>query len=119
VIALLALLKNPLVLRLLGAVALLGALGGAYAYVRHQGYVDGYSVAHQHCEDDKAKMEKANQDAISKAADKLRQAEQELETKEGQIDDYQKIIDAAADASANAGRCGLDSDSVQRLSHIQ
>ena len=61
----------PLVWRLAAIAGLLVALGGSlwgvYAYVKHQGYVEGYSDASAKCEAEKRAMEEANRKAISDA----------------------------------------------------
>jgi uncharacterized protein YfiM (DUF2279 family) len=102
-----------------GTAAVFALLAAGAAYEHHQGYSDGYSVAHQQCEDEKAKMETANQNAINKAAKSLASAEAQIQVKEGQIDDYVKELDAAADAAPNANSCGLDADATKRLDAIR
>jgi uncharacterized membrane protein len=113
----------PLLWRLisiLGLVAALcGAVGGVYAYVRHQGYVDGYADAAAKCAADKRAMEEANRKAISDAEQKLDAARKQLELKDAQLDDYLKALDLAADQDADAARVCLNDDSVRRLDAIQ
>ena len=99
-----------------GTVAVFGLLSAGALYEHHQGYVDGFNVAHQQCEDDKAKMETANQNAINKAASSLASAEQQIQLKEGQLDDAEKALDLAAAQDPHASDCGLGPDSVRRLS---
>jgi hypothetical protein len=108
-----------LVAGVVGTVSVFALLAAGAAYEHHQGYVDGFNVAHQRCEDEKAKMETANQNAINKAAKSLASAEAQIQVKEGQIDDYVKELDAAADAAPNAASCGLDADAAKRLDAIR
>jgi hypothetical protein len=113
----------PLLTRLATVAGLVLAIGGSvwgvYAYVRHQGYVDGYTVARQQCEDEKQKQETANQNAMNAAAKRLTEALKLLAIKEVQLDDYLKALDLAADQEPGGGDACLDPDSVRRLSAIQ
>ncbi len=97
---------------------LLGALAGTYAYIRHQGYVDGYAVARQECEREKAAQEAANKAAIDKVREQLERAVQEIQMKDAQIDDYIKVLDLAADKDPDGAGLCLGADSVQRLNAI-
>lgn len=113
----------PLLWRLitiLGLVAsLAGAVGGVYAYVRHQGYVDGYADAAATCEAEKRAMEDANKKAIDEAAEKLAAAERELMEKEATLDDYIMLLDRDADEEPGSGELCLPVGSVRRLSAIE
>ena len=95
------------------------ALSAGAAYERGQGYSDGYSKAKQQCEDDKAKMETANTNAINKAASSLASAEQQIQLKEGQLDDAEKALDLAASQDPHASDCGIDSNATSRLDGIR
>jgi uncharacterized membrane protein len=118
-----ALKALPLLWRLITVVsvlaALLGAVGGLYAYVKHQGYVEGYSDASAKCEAEKRAMEDANKKAIDKAAEKLAEAERELMEKEATLDDYIMLLDREADQADGAGDICLFAPSVRRLSAVQ
>ena len=103
---------------IVGVVALLGGAGAYIAKVKHDAYTDGFNAAHQQCEDDKAKMETANQNAINKAAAALASAEQQIQQKDATLDDYEKALDLAAAKDPGAAQCGIGADSVRRLSSI-
>jgi hypothetical protein len=105
-----------LVAGVVGTAAVFALLAAGAAYEHHQGYTSGYDAAHQQCEDDKAKMETANQNAINQAAKSLASAEQQIQLKEGQLDDAEKALDLAAAQDPHASDCGLGPDSVRRLS---
>lgn len=116
----LALLKAlPWVWRLGAAAALVGLLGGAVLYVRHQGYVAGYAAAQAQCEREKRAMEEANKRAIERAYELLEDALRKIELKEAQLDDIVKGIDQAALDEPGAGDECLSADIVRRLSTVQ
>jgi hypothetical protein len=99
--------------------ALLGAVGGLYAYVRHQGYVAGHADATATCEADKRRMEEANRKAIADAERKLLEAERELTEKENELDALLSDLDLAADQEPDSGELCLSAGSVRRLTAIQ
>lgn len=106
---------------LAGAAAVLVVMGGlrvAYLNVRHEGYVEGFGVAHQQCEDDKAKQETANQNAINAAAEKLAELQKNLDLKDAENEKYLAALDQAADAGPGSTDACLDADSVRRLSAV-
>lgn len=113
----------PLLWRLvtvLGGLGLvLGAVGSLYAYVRHQGYADGYGIASAECEKEKAAQEAANTKAIQEATDVLRRAAANLNLKTLELDDAIEQIDAAAAADPDGATPCLPADSVQRLQTIR
>lgn len=106
-----------------GLLAILGGLGGAFAYVHHQahaeGYRDGYAKASTECAAERKAMEDANRKAISDAQKKLDDAEHQLMLKELQLDDYVKAEDLLADKAPDSGDICLSADRVQRLSAIE
>lgn len=112
----------PLVWRLAAIAGLLVALGGSlwgvYAYVKHQGYVEGYSDASAKCEAEKRAMEEANRKAISDAEKKLIEAERELTDIEIKLEDYTNAIDLLADQGPDAGGICLFAPSMRRLSQF-
>lgn len=112
----------PLVWRLAAIAGLLVALGGSlwgvYAYVKHQGYVEGYSDASAKCEAEKRAMEEANRKAISDAEKKLIEAERELTDLEIKLEDYTNAIDLLADQGPDAGGICLFAPSMRRLSQF-
>lgn len=113
----------PLVWRLAAIAGLLVALGGSlwgvYAYVKHQGYVEGYSDASAKCEAEKRAMEEANRKAISDAAKKLLEAERELTDLETKLEDYTNALDLLADQGPGASDICLYRPSVRRLETIR
>lgn len=112
----------PLVWRLAAIAGLLvafgGSLWGVYAYVKHQGYVEGYSDASAKCEAEKRAMEEANRKAISDAEKKLLEAERELTDLEIKLEDYTNAIDLLADQGPDAGGICLFAPSMRRLSQF-
>ncbi len=112
----------PLVWRLAAIAGLLVALGGSlwgvYAYVKHQGYVEGYSDASAKCEAEKRAMEEANRKAISDAEKKLIEAERELTDLEIKLEDYTNALDLLADQGPDAGGICLFAPSMRRLSQF-
>ena len=112
----------PLVWRLAAIAGLLvafgGSLWGVYAYVKHQGYVEGYSDASAKCEAEKRAMEEANRKAISDAEKKLIEAERELTDLEIKLEDYTNAIDLLADQGPDAGGICLFAPSMRRLSQF-
>lgn len=103
-------------------VGLLGLAGGAGAYiakVKHDAYAQGYADADAKCQREKAAQEAANRKAMEEATKALAALQQKLELKELQVDDVLKALDLAADAAPDAAACGLDADSVRRLSAFQ
>lgn len=99
-------------------IALSGTIWGIYAYVKHQGYVEGYSDASAKCEAEKRAMEEANRKAIADAEKKLLEAERELIEKETKIDDLLMAIDLAAEAEPGSGDICVSRDGVRRLSQF-
>lgn len=113
----------PLVWRLAAIAGLLVALGGSlwgvYAYVKHQGYVEGYSDASAKCEAEKRAMEEANRRAISDAEKKLLEAERELTDLEIKLEDYTNALDLLADQGPGASDICLYRSSVRRLETLR
>lgn len=108
----------------IGVLVIIGGLRVAYLSVRHEGYVEGFGVAQQQCEADKAKQEAANQNAINEAAKKLTDLQKNIDLKDIQLDDYLKGIDLAANqidvtdkATGQPDAC-LDVNSVRRLNAV-
>ncbi len=109
----------PIVWRLASILALLGALGSAYAYVKHQGYVDGYAVARGECEAEKAAQEAANKKAFSDALRQLLDQVETIQQKQTEIDDALTGIDEAVAADPDGGVLCLTADGVRRLQAIR
>jgi hypothetical protein len=101
------------------AVIVLGGLGGAVAYIRHEGYRDGEAAATARCAEEQARAARANQNAIDAANKRLIERADELMQKELQLDDYVKAIDLATAQDPRAGDQCLDADSVRRLNSIR
>ena len=99
-------------------IALSGTIWGIYAYVKHQGYVEGYSDASAKCEAEKRAMEEANRKAISDAEKKLIEAEQGITDLEIKLEDYTNAIDLLADQGPDAGGICLFAPSMRRLSQF-
>lgn len=99
--------------------AVLGGVGALYAYVRHEGYVDGYQKAEAECEADKRRQELANRNAIDAANRRLVELADQLELKGLQLDDYVKAIDLATAEDPRGGDACLAADGVRRLNAIR
>lgn len=97
---------------------LLGVLGGAYAYVRHQGYEAGYSRAAAECEMEKAAQAEANRKAISEAEKRLLRNVDQLSLKNLELDDAIKSLSDAAAADPDGALECLGADSLRRLNQI-
>lgn len=107
-------------LSLLGAVgAIGGALWGAYAWVRHDGYIAGQAEATARCELEKATQRKANEMAIDTVNRQLIRMADELTEKQQELDDAQMARDAAAAADPDGARECLGAGSVQRLNAVR
>lgn len=113
----------PAPLRIWAAVGLLAALlaaaGGAYVYVRHQGYQDGYNTAQATCEADKARQAAANRAALSAAEKRLAAQADALSLKNMDLDNAIDALSAAAAADPNGGDACLGSDSLLRLNSVR
>lgn len=99
-------------------IALLGSIWGLYAYVKHQGYTEGYAVMAAKCERDKQLQEAANQEAIRIAAEDYFKAIDRLQLQNEEYDDAIEEIDAATAADPAGGELCLGADSVLRLNGI-
>ncbi|HWU19392.1 MAG TPA: hypothetical protein VN155_17050 [Devosia sp.] len=99
--------------------ALVGAVGGAYLYIRHQAYQDGYSAASVACERQKQEQAQANRAAISEAEKRLLNAADELSLKNMELDNAIEALSAAADADPNGLLDCLGVGGVQRLNEIR
>ncbi len=97
---------------------LLGTAGGLYAYVRQQGYDEGYRDRDTICVTERRAMEEANRKAISEAEKKLLETERELIEKETKLDDLLKALDLAADTGADSSDICLSVERVRRLSQF-
>lgn len=95
-----------------------GALGGAYLYVRHQGYQAGYSQASIECEADKQRQADANRKALSEAEKRLAAEADALSLKNMELDNAIETLSAAAAADPNGGLECLGLDSLQRLNSL-
>ncbi len=109
----------PWVWRLASVAMLLAALGAAYAYVRHQGYVAGFAEATARCAAEKAAQEAANRKAISEAEKRLFEVADQLSLKDMELADAIDEIDVAAAAEPGAGDQCLPALSVRRLQTIR
>lgn len=98
--------------------ALSGALWGAYAYVRHQGYEDGHRTARLECEAEKARQREANETAIREAEKRLFEAADQLSITIMELDDALAEIEKAAVTGPDAGDLCLGLDRVRRLQAI-
>jgi len=99
--------------------AVLGALAGAYAYVRHQAYSDGYSRAEAECEQEKAAQVAANRKAMQEAEKRLLAAADALSVKNMEMDNAIDALAAAAAADPNGTLECLGVDSLFRLNTIR
>lgn len=113
----------PLLWKVVTVVGMLSAAGGAvwgvYAYVRHEGYVEGFAKAEAECEAEQKKQEIANQNAISAANKRLIDLAEELTLQKLQVDDYVKAIDLATAADPDLSALCVDARGVQRLNRIR
>jgi hypothetical protein len=94
---------------------LMASLGGAYLYVRHQGYEAGYSRAEAECEAEKQAQREANEAAIREAEKDLFRAADALALQNMELEDAIAEIDAASQADPDGGILCLSAASVQRL----
>lgn len=99
--------------------ALVGGVGGAYLYIRHQAYQDGYSAASVACERQKVEQAEANRAAISEAEKNLREQAVALSRKNMEMDHAIEALAAAAAADPDGGLDCLGVDSLRRLNAIK
>lgn len=99
--------------------ALVGSIGGAYLYIRHQAYQDGYSAAAAACERQKQEQADANRAVISEAEKNLRQQAEALSRKNMEMDHAIDALSAAAAADPNGLLECLGADSLRRLNTIR
>lgn len=99
--------------------AFVGAAGGAYLYIRHQAYQDGYSAAAAACERQKQEQAEANRAAISEAEKRLLSAADELSLRNMELDNAIEALSAAADADPNGLLECLGPDGLYRLNTIR
>lgn len=95
--------------------AVVGTIGGAYLYVRHQAYQDGYGAASAACERQKQEQAEANRAAISEAEKNLREQAVALSRKNMEMDHAIEALSAAAAADPNGSLECLSVDSMRRL----
>lgn len=108
----------PAVWRMGLLLAFLASLGGAYLFVRHQGYESGYSRAEAECEAEKAAQAEANRKAMRDAEKRLMAAADTLSLKHLELDDAIQSLSDAAAADPDGGLDCLGRDSMQRLNQI-
>lgn len=101
------------------AIVLLGGLGGAVTYIRHEGYRDGEAAATARCAEQQAKLARENQNAINAANKQLVERADELVLKELQLDDYVKANDLLAAAEPGADVLCLPAGSVRRVNSVR
>lgn len=115
--------KLSLIGQLLSALGVLGvvigAACGAYAYVRHQGYVEGEAMALARCEAEKAAQRAANMQAIDAATRALVLINDQLNIRTQELDDAREALEQAAVADPLGARECLGAGSVQRLNAIR
>lgn len=113
----------PLLWRIVTILGIVAALGGSawglYAYVKHQGYVDGYADATARCEAEKKAMEAANKQAVADAAKELFRAADALSLRSLELDDALKAIDEATAADPLGGTQCLDARGLRALNSIR
>lgn len=118
-----ALRALPLLWKVVTLATLLSAAGGAiwgvYAYVRHEGFVEGFAKAEAKCEAEQKKQEIANQNAIDAANKRLIDLAEELTLQKLQVDDYVKAIDLATAADPRGADQCLDARGVRRLNSVR
>jgi hypothetical protein len=110
----------------LAALALVGSLGGIYAYIDHQGYKRAsteWALKYERRETElqKALIVEADRQAVANDSAKRREAER-LAQAQAEIDALNAAIiemDRAAEADPNRDRIGLGVDSVKRLNRIR
>ena len=98
---------------------LMVSLGGAYLYVRHQGYEAGYSRAEAECEAEKAAQVAANRKAMQEAEKRLLAAADALSIKNMEMDNAIEALAAEAAADPNGALECLGIDSLLRLNTIR
>lgn len=126
----------PIIARLLGgktwaawllvAVLAIGAAGGTYAWVDHQGYARASAAWSQKYEAREAALQaqrfrELDRQASANAEAKAREAAR-LAAEQARADALEALIDeltAAAEHDPNAARIGLGADSVDRLNRIR
>lgn len=108
----------PAVWRMGLLLAFLASLGGAYLFVRHQGYEAGYSRAEAECEAEKAAQAEANRKAMRDAEKRLMAAADTLSLKHLELDDAIQSLSDAAAADPDGGLACLGRDSMYRLNQI-
>lgn len=115
--------KLSLLWQLLSILGAIGAVGGAvwgvYAYVRHEGYVDGHAAATAKCEAEKEAQRKANEEAVDAATRVLLRLNEQLNTRTQELDDAREALEQAAIADPFGARECLGADSVRRLAPIR
>lgn len=116
-----SLLPTPwrLGLAVAGVAAIVGGLGAAYLYVRHQGYSNGFADARASCEVEAERQAEANRNAIREAEQRLYELADQLSLKDLELDDALADIDAAVAADPDGDLLCLDADSLQRLNAIR
>lgn len=108
------------ILSLLGGIGAAGGLlWGAYAAVRHQGYVDGEAEATARCEAEKARQREANRNAIDAGNRHIIRLADELSTSNQEMDDAVASALAAAAADPTGDRECLPLGSVRRVAPIR
>lgn len=100
-------------------IAVLGLLGGAYLYVRQQGYDAGYGAAQAECDAEREAQEAANRSAIQNAEKELLRQAEALSLKNMELDDALNAIDEAAGAAVGSDTLCLDAGGLQRLNTIR
>jgi uncharacterized membrane protein len=95
--------------------ALVGTIGGACLYIRHQAYQDGYSAAAAACERQKQEQAEANRAVVSEAEKNLRDQAVALSRKNMEMEHAIDALSAAAAADPNADLECLSVDSMRRL----
>ena len=108
------------------AVLSLGALGGVYAWIDHQGYARASAEWQAKYEAREValaqqRFHELDRQAHANDAAKAREAER-LAAAQAQIDALNQALlenDVAAEADPNADRIGIGADSVERLNRIR
>jgi len=103
----------------LAIAAVLGAVGGFAAYVRHLGYQDGHDDASRACEAEQQRIEDANNQAIGDAERELIRMADDLSLRHLELDNALSGIDQAAAADPAGANLCLGPGSVQRLNAIR
>lgn len=100
-------------------IAIGGGVWGVYAWIEGHGYDRGYAAASAKCEADRAKQQKANDEAIDAANQELHRLADQLSMQLAEKDNAVAAVDQAVGSDPHAADSCLDASGVQRLNAIR